>query len=119
MAEDAATYRNRRIISNEADSAEGPPPGSDAWIAQVLRAICRRIEEVRKEVGRLRTERDPDRLDDLDEAADLLNVSRRTVETLIHSGELPSVKIRRRRLIPHRALKAYIRRKAEAEGDES
>lgn len=112
MPESAGNYKssNRHVPTQD-------PPGSDAWLAEQLKAIRRRIEEVREEVGRLRTERDPDRLLDLGEAADLLNVSRRTVETLIHSGELPSVKIRRRRLIPHRALQAYIRSKAE--GNES
>lgn len=44
------------------------------------------------------------------EAAKLLGVSKRTVETLIFKKELPVRKIGRRTLIPYRDLQALIRR---------
>lgn len=69
---------------------------------------------------RLRTEIDtssnqgpePDMLT-VQQVADRLQVSERTIQTLIHSGEIPSVKIRRCRRIPAAAFDAYVRRKAE------
>lgn len=56
----------------------------------------------------------PRLLHDLDEAADLLSVSRRVVESLIREGDLDSVKLGRRRLVPHDALQAYVARLVEA-----
>ncbi|WP_372733574.1 helix-turn-helix domain-containing protein [Nocardioides sp.] len=47
-------------------------------------------------------------LHDLDEAADLLSISRRVVDRLVRDGDLDSVKLGRRRLIPHDALQAYV-----------
>lgn len=49
-------------------------------------------------------------LHDLDEAATLLSVSQRVVERLIRDGEIDSVKLGRRRLVPHDALEAYVAR---------
>lgn len=49
-------------------------------------------------------------LHDLDEAADLLSISRRVVDRLVRDGELDSVKLGRRRLVPHDALTDYIER---------
>lgn len=43
------------------------------------------------------------------EAAALLSVSLRTIDTLISLKELPVRRIRRRVLIPHTALVAFIR----------
>lgn len=97
-------------------SAALPPETERDRIALLWQQIAeqgQQLEQIHQDLQRLLTQRNPDRLDDLDEAADLLNVSRRTVETLVHAGELPSVKIRRRRLIPHKALQVFIRRKAE------
>ena len=53
-------------------------------------------------------------LHDLDEAADLLSISRRVVDRLISDGELDSVKVGRRRLVSHEALEAYVARLAAA-----
>jgi excisionase family DNA binding protein len=46
------------------------------------------------------------------QVAERLNVSRRTVDTLIHSGEIASIKIRGCRRILPEALDAYIERLA-------
>lgn len=97
-------------------SAALPPETERDRIALLWQQLAeqgQQLEQIHQDLRELLAQRDPDRLDDLDEAANLLNVSRRTVETLVHAGELPSVKIRRRRLIPHRALQAYIRRKVQ------
>lgn len=45
---------------------------------------------------------------DIRYVAERLAVSARTIHRLIASGELPSFKIGRRRLIRHEALKAWI-----------
>lgn len=122
--ESCGQHRTSETMTNLTNSA--PPrnhsavdsPESEAGKVELLwqqvKEQNRLLREQNEKLETLLAQRDPDRLDDLDEAADLLNVSRRTVETLCHSGELPSVKIRRRRLIPHKALKAFIRRKAES-----
>jgi excisionase family DNA binding protein len=44
----------------------------------------------------------------LDEVADRIGVSARTVSRLIASGDLPSITVLRRRLVPVDALEAYI-----------
>jgi excisionase family DNA binding protein len=46
----------------------------------------------------------------LDEAALQLGISRRTVQSLIYSGELPSVRIARRRLVAAVDLEEYVGR---------
>lgn len=47
---------------------------------------------------------------DLDEAAKQLSISRRVVDRLVGEGELESVKLGRRRLVPHEALEDYVAR---------
>ena len=44
----------------------------------------------------------------IDEAANILGVSRRTVYVLIDNGELPAIKIARRRLILREDLTAFL-----------
>lgn len=44
------------------------------------------------------------------EAAEKLSVSKRTAQDLIREGELESVKIGARRLVPHESLLSYIER---------
>lgn len=53
-------------------------------------------------------------LHDLDEAAELLSISRRVVDRLVHDGDLGSVKLGRRRLVPHDALEDYVARLVKA-----
>lgn len=47
-------------------------------------------------------------LHSIPEAADELSVSKRVMERLIGEGHVETVKIGRRRLVPHDALQAYI-----------
>lgn len=49
-------------------------------------------------------------LHDLDETAELLSISRRVVDRLIKDGEIDTVKLGRRRLVPHEALEDYVAR---------
>lgn len=53
-------------------------------------------------------------LHDLDEAADLLSISRRVVDRLVRDGDLETVKLGRRRLVPHDALEDYVARLVKA-----
>lgn len=94
-----------------------PEKGNDAEalreaVAPLVEGLREEIATLRQEVRSLRGQRDPDRLLNLDEAADLLGVSRRTVDTLVADGELPSLKVRRCRRIPRQSLRAYIRSRA-------
>lgn len=49
----------------------------------------------------------------IEEAAELLGIGRSTAYDLVKGGELPSVKIGRRRLVPREALHTWIRKKTE------
>lgn len=49
-------------------------------------------------------------LHDLDETAELLSISRRVVDRLIKDGKIDTVKLGRRRLVPHEALEDYVAR---------
>lgn len=44
----------------------------------------------------------------IEEAAQVLSLGRTTVKQLIATGQLPSVRVGRRRLIPRSALETYI-----------
>lgn len=49
----------------------------------------------------------------VEEAAQALSLGRSTVKKLIATGELASVRVGRRRLIPRSALESYIERLVE------
>lgn len=53
-------------------------------------------------------------LHDKPEAAAQLSVSERVLERLIRDGEIESVLIGRRRLVPHDALEDYVARLVQA-----
>ena len=52
----------------------------------------------------------------VEEAADLLGIGRTTTYELVMSGEIPSVKIGRRRLVVRSGLSHYVDRLTNAEG---
>jgi len=79
--------------------------------SDILGQLREEIQDLRHEVRALRSEEDPERLLTKGEAADLLGVSTRTVDKLVHAGEITSLKIGRARRIPRKALLAYIRAK--------
>lgn len=76
------------------------------------------ITQLRQEIRTLRRDEDSDRLLDKEEAAELLGVSERTVDTLLAAGEITSLKVKRCRRIPYRALRSYIRENAGGPGRE-
>lgn len=51
---------------------------------------------------------------DIPEASEQLSVSERVIARLIKDGEIDSVKLGRRRLVPHEAIVDYIKRLQEA-----
>ncbi len=58
----------------------------------------------------------PDRLHGVDEAAAALHVARSTLYQLIGAGELRTIKVGRRRLIPESAITAYIEALTDGDG---
>lgn len=45
------------------------------------------------------------------EAAEVTGLGKRTIERLIHTGELPCVQVRGRRVIRHEALAEYLKKR--------
>ena len=83
------------------------------------------LEQLLAAIGRLRyqVEQLQDQLDgseprllDVDQVANRLNLSERSVRSLISDGTIPSTKIRRRRLVPREALESFIKRQLEDSG---
>lgn len=56
---------------------------------------------------------------DIPQAAEALNVSPRTIATLIASGQLSSVTIGRRRLVPRQSIDAFVAARIAAACDTS
>jgi len=79
----------------------------------ILDELREKVESLQQEVRALRIGEDPERLLTKKETAELLSVSERTVDTLVHSGEITSLKIGRARRIPKKAVTAYIRGKVQ------
>ena len=83
---------------------------------RLVDAIAELVEALREEV-RAEAEagpRAPDRLYDVGEAASALGIQRSKLYGLIAAGELRSVKVGRRRLIPAGAVAEFIAQAADA-----
>lgn len=78
------------------------------YVGTVARRGVVTDDELRAVIRSELAEHVPPRLLRRGAAARALGVSERTVDTLIRSGELPSVKIGKRRLIPVQALDEYV-----------
>lgn len=92
------------------------PPKRPPWLTELraeFSALREEVHQLREEVRSLRGQRDPERNLSTDEAAEIAGISSRKLEELVHSGEVPSLKIGRRRLIPNRAFRAWLRSQAE------
>ena len=89
------------------DNDDGRFPPDD------VERVLDRLDTLEEKLDALRAERDPDRLLSREEAADRLNVSVRTLDTLRAAGEIRAVKVKRRVSFHPGALEAYIRRSAE------
>jgi excisionase family DNA binding protein len=74
----------------------------------LMETVLKRLEALDDQVARIRRELAPRGLYGQDEAAAYLGISRSEIERLIARGELPSVPVGRRRLVPHAALDAFI-----------
>jgi excisionase family DNA binding protein len=92
-------------MSDNANSAGQDPPSLDA-IRKAIR------DELRAE---RRRDAAPEMLTITDVAA-ALKVRERHVQTLVHAGEIRSVKIGRCRRIPSDAVESYIQRQAGGDG---
>ena len=79
--------------------------------ADILHDLREKVEALQQEVRALRASEDPERLLTKEEVADLLGVCERTVDKLVASGRIASLKIGRARRIPRKAVLSYIRSK--------
>ena len=99
--------RNSAPLDNgSAEKTKKRPPWSQ---------VLDRIDRLEEKIDALRGQKDEGRNLDVSEAAEIASVSRRKMDNLIHAGEVPSLKIGRRRLIPNRAFRAWLRRQAEVQ----
>ena len=91
-------------------SDDPPDDAPRLWLAP---EVAKRFDQLEEKIDRLRAERDPDRLLTREEAAERLQVSVRTIDTLRAAGEIQAVKVKRRVRFHPDALDAYVRRNAE------
>ena len=91
---------------------EGPPDG-DAT-PQLAPEVAERLDRLERKLDALRTERDPDALLTEQEAADLLGVTARTMQTMRKAGEINALRVRSAVRYHRSTLKEYIRRQARA-----
>lgn len=118
MPDDTGTEKYDVDSNNEHAAAQDPPgdpPGSARWLAAQVKAIRRRIEEVREEIADLRSDlpAEAEGLLTYEDVAERLNVSVRHVQMLAHSGELTPIRIGRAVRFDPETIEAFIRSKAE------
>jgi excisionase family DNA binding protein len=77
-------------------------------------AMAELIEALREELRSETRPPAPDRLLDVDEASSALGIGRSKAYDLIAAGELHSVKVGRRRLVPAASIATYIRAAQES-----
>ena len=104
--------------SQRSNADEGPPEASpkanaNGSPAPPLFHVLSRLDTLEEKLDALRTARDPDRLLDADEVADLLGVSRRTVSTLTAAGDLHPIRVRGCVRYSRQAVEAYIHQAAK------
>jgi excisionase family DNA binding protein len=80
--------------------------GSDGLLKEIAR-LQREIQALRKEIN------DPDapKLLSVEEVSEYLNLSERSVRSLIAGDELQSIKVKRRRLVPVSALEDFVQKR--------
>ena len=97
-----------------------PQGANDAQQIELAPEVAERFDRLEKKVDRLYTERRreaaPEPMLDKTEAAEVLGVSPRTLDTLLAAGEIASIKVRRCRRIRPADLRTYIDRRAAGEG---
>ena len=104
--------------TENSESKGQPPPGDGPAprLARVLERLDALEAKLNEKFDELRKARDPDRLLTREEAAERLQVSVRTLDTLRAAGELRAVKVKRRVRFDPEAIEAYVRRNAEEVG---
>ena len=103
------------IQVQESDDAHGPQASALIQAIEPMVAGLRKEEsQLRKEIRRLRSRHKEMANLSMAEAAEMAGISERMLQTLVHDGEVPSMKIGRRRLIPYEAFTAWLRRQVEA-----
>jgi excisionase family DNA binding protein len=100
------------VMENTPDDTGQFPP-DDTPVERVLERLDTLELKLNEKFEQLREARDPDRLLTREEAAERLQVSVRTLDTLRAAGEIRAVKVKRRVRFHPDALQAYIRRAAE------
>lgn len=104
---DPTTYKSPRGSHQEGESSEEKVIG---LLDRGMEAIDRLLDHL----DHLEDEEGPSKdrpLWDVDEVADYLDVSKRTVETLIANGELEPVRVRSLRRFKPSEIRDYCRRK--------
>jgi excisionase family DNA binding protein len=82
---------------------------------QVAPEITEQLDRLERKLDELRTEQDPDSLLTEQEAADLLGVTPRTMQTIRKSGEINALRVRSAVRYHRSTLQEYIRRQARTD----
>jgi excisionase family DNA binding protein len=90
-------------MSLKTDAEKSNPPPD--FVEQVREVVREELQAAR------RRDAAPQMLE-VSDVAEALKVSERHVQTLLHAGEIASVKVGRCRRVPADAVEAYIRRQA-------
>jgi len=88
-------------------AASEPDQTVPARLAAHVEALVDRL--VQERMNALTASQTPDPLWDVDEVAAYLGVSRRTVDTLIASGEIKPMRVGRQRRFHRKSIDAYLR----------
>ena len=102
--------------NTDADDRRFPPgegPPEDAPRLRLAPEVAERFDQLEEKIDRLHTERDPDALLKEKEAADLLGVTPRTMQTMRAAGEINALRVRSCVRYTRAAVRDYIRRSAE------
>jgi excisionase family DNA binding protein len=88
--------------------------GEDAAaVLDMIDGLRDEVRQLRDEVRSLKGQRDPAAMMSVDEAAGLAGIGKRTMNTMIAEGTVPSAKIGGRRLVPRKAFGAWLDRQIE------
>ena len=100
-------------MGNTSTESHGTPPEDERGV-QLAPEVAERLDRLERKLDALRTERDPDALLTEQEAADLLGVTARTMQTMRKAGEINALRVRSAVRYHRSTLKEYVRRQAQA-----
>ena len=103
------------MVDTNKDGRPVPPgdPPEDTPAARLSR-VLERLDALDRKLDAIRTEKDPDALLTEQEAADLLGVTPRTMQTMRKAGEITALRVRSAVRYTRPAVQGYIRRQAKA-----